>query len=147
MKFALLALAFTFSQFALATGEGNVFKCTSGTRAGDVVTISGCMDGEMQSLIPCGDESVEYVTITKENWKNAYKSPPVIESLRIPGRMFTNNSAEEHFGIELNDAQLGQIEVAFAYASQNQASNKMIVKTKSMDNSFRVVGCEFGSTK
>ncbi len=147
MKYTLLALAFTFSQFALANGEGNTFKCTSGTKAGDTVTISGCMDGEMQSIIPCGGEGVEYVTITKENWKDTYKSPPVIESIKIPGRMFTNNSAEEHFGIELNDAHLGQIEVAFAYASYNQASNKMIVKTQSMNNSFKVVGCEFGSTK
>jgi hypothetical protein len=141
-------VAFAFSQLALASGEGNSFSCKSATLAGDTVTISGCMDGEMQSFIPCGDEGVEYVTVTKENWKDTYKSPPVIEILRIPGRMFTNNSAEEHFGIELNTPELGKIEVAFAYASYNQQGfNKMIVNTKSIRNSFQVVGCEMSPTK
>lgn len=145
MKVVFLALLVTASN-AFATGEYTIFTCTSGTKAGDVVTISGCVAGEGDQLVSCGDEGVSYITVTKENWAGITKmTPPVIESVKIPGVYFDFQWEEELFSLKMDNAELGKVTLNLMSGEAVNGLQQLDLNTKTFKNSFKVVGCEFTS--
>ncbi len=144
MKSAILLVTVLFSASALANGEYTIFTCTSGTRSGDVVSISGCVSGEGDGLIACGDDGVAYLTITKENWAGVPKmTPPVIETVRIPSSYFAFEWQEELFSLSMDDVIWGSVNLVFVGGENPKGPQQFDLETKTFNNSFKVVGCEF----
>lgn len=137
-----------FSTNVFATGEYTIFECTSSTNAGDVVIVSGCITPESDGLGVCADEGVSYVTVTKEYWAGLAKmTPPVIETLKVPASYFNYAWGEDgQFSLSMNDKKHGTVELNHSGPQNIKLANKLVLKTKSFNHSFKVVGCEFFSS-
>lgn len=137
--FVLTILALAQSAFA---SEVTKVTCTSGTKAGDTVTVQFCSqyrDGEDSVLTGCSSGEVPYVSITKVFVTESFKGSPTIVNASIPAAAATVFSWVED-GLEL---QIGTALNLSVVAGED--SNILDVNFKSIKNSFKVVGCEFES--
>lgn len=145
MKLLTVFLTLIMASNVWANGEYTIFNCTSGTKSGDVVTISGCVSGEGNEVIACGSDSVGYVTVTKEHWAGVPKmTPPVVEIVKYPSVYAEVQLDEEAFSLDLNEKSIGKIDLKSAMNPVNKEGyDQLVLKTKNFNNSFKVVGCTF----
>lgn len=90
------------------------FECRAGTHSGRVVTVSGCVEGVGPSTrsVACENEEFEFITIRRES-SVAPQTPDMVETVKIPGRIFQLRWQEELFRVSLQNRAIGTMDLSF----------------------------------
>lgn len=146
MKTLISFIVVILTSTAFANHEETAFRCVSGTTAGDVVSIEGCVSAAGDHLIACDPQTnaAAYVTITKEYWAGIpQQTPPVIEVLHIPSHYFHFSWYPNQFALTMDHAKHGYINFKYVSNDYKGINQEFVLDTKSIDNSFKVIGCTF----
>lgn len=146
MKMMIALLAGFLPAMAFATGEHTVFQCQSATNSGKTVRISGCISGDSSmdgnyEVIACDGEDFEFITIERST-SVAKMTPDMVETVKIPGRLFNLQWIEDGFHLKLNDALAGKLELDVVAEADEQL---FTLDLPSMKHSFKAVDCTFDS--
>lgn len=143
LKSLVLSSLALFTSASFAAGEWSTFKCVSQTNSGRVLTIEGCI-GEGPELVPCQNEDFEFVTITRET-NVSRMTPDMVETVKVPGRLFELTWEEESFSISIDDRGVGKMDLQFVAGLSANEPQKWDLDIQGLKHNFRAVGCQFGS--
>ena len=141
---ALLTIAAVsmISASAYAAGGATKFECRAGTYSGRVVTVSGCVESNDAGTrsVACENEEFEYITIRRDS-PIARQTPDMVETVKIPGRIFQLGWQEESFRVRLTDSEIGSMNLSFTGGERQGGS--LDVAIGAIQHQFRVLGCTF----
>ncbi len=123
-------------------------ECTAATHSGKILTVSTCVkarnegiDGNDQAeIVPCSGDSFEWVTITRKT-SVAKQTPDMVETVKVPGRLFDVGYGDGEFSLRLDDQLAGKLNLV--EYSENSSVNFLNLDLPSMNHSFKALGCSF----
>ena len=129
-------------------GEWNVIKCEAGIKSGEKLSLTICLTGETNRLgkyeiIPCGKDYSPYVTI--QRYTGVAVDARMVETTKIPGRLFFIDWTERGFFLKMKDPIVGEL-VLIRLGTVNQDKGTTLnLNLRSMTYTLKSVSCEFGA--
>ena len=122
-------------------------ECKSATNSGKFITLNTCMktyNGDADSevfyveIVPCTGEDFEWVTITRET-PVAKMTPEMVETVKIPGRLFSVSYGDGQFSLNLDDPLAGKLSLDKHFEGR---TGNFKLDLPSMSHSFQALSCD-----
>ncbi|MBK9322341.1 MAG: hypothetical protein IPM97_05205 [Bdellovibrionaceae bacterium] len=129
-------------------GEWHVIKCEAGIKSGEKLSLTVCLTGDTDpqgryEIIPCDRDDSPYVTIQHSTGVAA--DARMLETTKIPGRLFSVDWTEMKFVLKMKDPIAGELILTRSGPVNQGNGTTLILNLRSMKYSLKRVSCEFGS--
>lgn len=155
---ALLALTqlyvgMTIAQAQTGVGHGggaeyNVIKCNAYLGQQQKLELSVCLTGESNQagqyeIIPCGRGRTAYVTIQRS--LHVTTQDRVIETVQIPGQLFSVFWSTAGFVLKMDDPRAGSLSLVREGPIDKDRGTTLKLNLPTMKANLKSVTCDFGS--
>ncbi len=152
----VVLLCFSINSLSLAEngvghgggGEWFVIECLASIKKNQNLSVNVCLTGETNQqgryeIIPCGDDRFSYVTIHRST--KLPTQSPIIETIKVPGRLFTVDWTQAGFFLKMRDPKVGHLNLIQPDFRDDSRGSMLDLNISSMKHYLRGVSCKFGS--
>lgn len=129
-------------------GEWFVIECLATAKQNQSLSVNVCLTGETNQqgqyeIIPCGEDHSAYVTIRRSTKLSS--SSPLIETIKVPSRLFTVDWNEEGFFLKMRDPKVGHLNLIHVDLPDQTRGSILDLNISSMKHYQKGVLCKFAS--